>query len=289
MGRIQNAILQAGSAHTQGVNTPVVDLTFGGQMGFSPEYAEWVSNQAYIRRNLIPILIEAPKAYQYLPNPEVWVRTLRSLIELHPMSIEGLNATLEASYTTTPFGGSGQEQHDLSNVKESPSAPVFNYIEKYGRAISRFWRAHLTYLGMDPNSKVANIATLASARGLTDLLPDQTTFTVLFIEPDPLMKKVTQSWLVTNMSPRGTGDIIGSMDKTQDGQTTNLSIQMTGLHQYNAGVDAFAQRVLDGLSIIGANPNLRQAFVQDIAADVKAAQKGYAAGVQSLATNQIRV
>lgn len=289
MGRLQNAILQAGSAHSLGVNTPVIDLTFGGQMGFSPEYAEWVSNQAYIRRNLIPILIEAPKAYQYLPNPEVWVRTLRSLIELHPMSIEGLNATLEASYTDTPFGGGGQVQHDLSNVKEQPSAPVFNYIEKYGRAISRFWRAHLTYLGMDPNTKVPNIATLASARAMTDMLPDMTTFTVLFIEPDPLMKKVTQSWLVTNMNVRGTGDIIGSMDKTQDGQTTNLSIQMTGLHQYNAGVDAFAQRVLDGLSIVGANPNLRQAFVQDIAADVKAAQKGYAAGIQGLANNQVRV
>lgn len=289
MSRIQNAILQAGSAHSLGVQTPMIDLTFGGQQGFSPEYAEWVSNASYIRRNIIPILLEAPRGFNYLPNPDVWVRTLRSLIELHPLQIDGLNATLQADYTETPFGGGGQMQHDLSNVKETPSTPNFHYIEKYGRAISRFWRQYLLYLGMDINSKVPNIATLSTASGLTDFLPDVTTFTCLFIEPDPLMKKVTQSWLVTNMSPRGTGDIIGSMDKTQDGQTTQIEIQFTGIHQYNTGVDQFAQRILDGMSIIGANPNLRQAFIQDVAADVKAATKGYASGIQSLANNTVAV
>lgn len=289
MSRLQNAILQAGTAHGLGAQAPMVDLTFGGQMGFSPEYAEWVSNASYIRKNLIPILIEVPRAFDFLPNKEIWVRTLRSLIELHPQTIDGLNATLTAEYSNTPFGGSGQEQHDLTNVKETPSTPTFHYTEKYGRAIARFWRQYLLYLGMDHNSKFPNIATLSTAAGMTDMLPDMTTFTTLFIEPDPLMKKVVQSWLVTNMSPRSSGDIQASMDKTQDGQTTQVEIQFTGIHQYNAGVDQFAQRILDGMSIVGANPNLRQAFVQNISADVAAAQKGYASGIRDLAARTVAV
>lgn len=289
MTRVNEAIMAAGQAYAQGVNAPAVDLRFGGQNGYSTEHGEYVSSAAYVRKPLIPILIEAPKAMQYLPNPDKWVATLRALIELHPQSIDGLNATLTVDMSSNPFGGSGLIQQDILNVKETPSAPVFHYVEKYGRSISRFLRAYITYLGMDPTTKFANLATLASAAGATDLLPDQYACTVLFIEPDPLMRKVVQSWLVTNMFPMGTGDIVGSMDKTQDGATTNIEVPWSGIHQYGVGVDAFAQKVLSGMSIIGANPNLRQAFIQSIAPDIRSDMKGFASGVQSAANNIIAV
>lgn len=288
MSRVTNAILQPGSAHAIGVQAPMLDLTYGGQMGFSPEYAEWVSNQAYVRKNVIPILIEAPKIFQAMPNSDVLVRTLRSLIELHFLSVDGLNAGLTADFAENAFGGSGLMQHDLTNIKETPSTPNFHYIEKYGRGISRFIRMWMTYAGMDPYTKFAAINSLSTAAGITDLLADQTTATVLFIEPDPLGKKVVQSWLVANMFPKGNGDVTGSHDKTQDNQTQTVEIQFTGLHQYGAGVDVFAQRILDSISYSGANMSLRQAFIQDIAADVRAAPKSFAAGVQSLATNSLR-
>lgn len=287
--RVTNAIQQAGTAQLKGVQAPVLDLTYGGQMGFSPIYGEWVSNQAYIRKNVIPILVEAPKAFQLMPNGDKLVSILRSLIETHFLTVDGLNAGVTADFAQNQFGGSGLIQHDITNVKEEASVPVFHYIEKYGRPIQRFLRMWITWLGMDPYTKFPLINTLSSAQQMTDFLADWTTATVLFIEPDPLMRKVEQAWLITNMFPQGNGQVVGSHDKNQDGQSTTIDVTFTGIHQYNAGVDAFAQRVLDNISTIGANPYLMQSFVNDLTADVKAAPKSFAAGVQSTINNQVAV
>ena len=94
MARVRNAIL-GNKAYARGTNSEVLNLKFGGQFGWSPNLTEWVSNQAHVARNLIPILLEAPKFFNLMPNPNVWVETLRALVELHCTSIEGFDAGLE--------------------------------------------------------------------------------------------------------------------------------------------------------------------------------------------------
>ena len=138
MSRLTDAILQNTTGYAQGHNAPMVDLKYGGQMGFAPELAEWVSNAAYVRRNLICILLEAPKGFQYLPNPDYWISTLRALVELHPLSIDGLNAGLEVELAQNPVGGAGQQQEDVTDVKETQSSPTFRWAEKYNMPIALF-------------------------------------------------------------------------------------------------------------------------------------------------------
>jgi len=112
---------------------------------------------------------------------------------------------------------------------------------------------------------------------------------MLFIEPDVTHQKVVKSWLVTNMWPQGTGEIEGRRDLTAAGEPTTLNITFTGISQFGAGVDVFAQQILDSINITGANPSMRPAFVQSIAADVLAANVGYKVGVDTLANSAIRV
>lgn len=288
MSRIQNAILQAGSAFGSGVNAPMVDLQHGGQMGFAPDYTEYVNNQAYVKKNLICVLVEAPKGFQYLPNPDVWVGTLRSLVEMHAMSIEGLNAGLEVDVAENAVGGGGQMQEDFTDVKETRSQPVFRFTEKYGMPIARFMRGWITNLMMDPNTKVANIATLSGSKP-TDMLADMYSATMLFIEPDPLHGKVVKSWLGTNMFPKGTGEITGRRDLTSASETTSYDINFTGIFQFGLGVDAFAQKILDGMSLVGANPYNRAAFIDNISADVAAMKKSYGQGISDLASAAVKV
>lgn len=285
---MNRVLLPENSAYGIGSGARMIDLGYGGQMGWSPDPASWANNSAYVRKPVIPILIEAPKLFQFLPNSPDWVRALRSLIENQWLQVDGLNAGLTASFTDNAFGGSGLTQQDLVNIKETESKPKHTYLERHGRPIQKFLRNWMTYAGMDPATKFANVATLAAASQLTDLLPDQTTATVLYIEPDPLGRKVQQAWLVFNMFPESTGDVVGSADKTQDLQTTSIDVQFTGIHQYNAGVDAFAQLILNNISLVGANPYMRQAMIQEITADVRAAAGGFAAGVASLAANAVR-
>ena len=246
---------------TTGRLSPMLDLTYGGMMGWTPELSEWVSNQAYVRKNVVCILIEAPTGFQRLSNPQVWVQTLRSLVELHALSIDGLNAGLEVEFASNPVGGSGQVQEDFTDVKETLSNVTFKWSEKYGMPVATFFRGWITNLMMDPNTKIANMFTLDPTNGPTDQLSDVTSATMLFIEPDPTFTHVVKSWLITNMMPKSTGEITGRRDLTQAAEPVTYDIQFTGITQFGNGVDLFAQSILSTLAVTGANPLNRPAFV----------------------------
>lgn len=287
MGRITDALLQTDSSYAAGHQNPMLDLQYGGQMGYSPVLAEWVSNQQYVQHNLIPILVEAPRGFKLLPNGDSYVKTLRALVELHAISITGLNAGLTVETAETPVGGAGQRQQDPTDVKMEVSNLTMRFNEKYGMPVAAFFRSWINNLIMDENSKFANIATYGTAP--TDMLADMYAMTMLFVEPDPTGTKVVQSWLGTNIYPLGTGAITGRRDITVAQETRTEDINFTGIFQYGLGVDLFAQSILNGISMTGANPSRQQAFINAIDADVLAASRGYAQGVQNLGANAVPV
>lgn len=280
MPRFQDTLL-TGRAFSRGTQHPVLNATYGGQMGYAPAWAEWVSNAAYVQRNIIPILLEAPAFFQMLNDSNIWVSTLRAMVELHPLTIDGFNMGLEVDTGETPVGGAGEVQEEFVNVTRQRSNPVFTYNDKYGRPFQRFLEYWITYGMMDPASKVANIGTLQNYP--SDMLPDRYAMTCIFIEPDPTHRKVLKTWLCTNMFPKGTGDITGRRDIRSSLQIPELSISFTALTQVGAGVDLLGQKIMDYLNITNANPNLRSAFIQDIANDVKAVEQGYKARIDELA------
>ena len=288
MARLSDAILQNNQAYAAGRQNPMLDLTKGGQMGFAPDYTQWVSNQSYIRRNLFCLLVEPPRGFSYLQNGDKYTGVLKSLVELHALSIDGLQAGLEVETSETPVGGGGQVQQHFTNVTEARSNPVFRFDEKYGMPVASFFRSWITHLMMDPHSKVANIGTLSGNKP-TDMLADMYSATMIFIEPDPTHTKVVKSWLCTNMFPTGTGEIVGRRDLTAAGEQTTYDINFTALTQFGLGVDQFAQRLLSNINITGANPYLRPAFVNDIAADVRAAAIGYENQVEHLGSTSLRL
>lgn len=272
MTRLADAILTG--AYTSG-KTPMLDLRYGGQLGYAPNLVEWVSNQAYIRRNLVCLLIEAPKGFQYMPNPDFWVGALKSMVELHAKTIDGFNAGLEVEWAETDVSGGGEKQQDPTNVTRQRSEPVFTFVEKYGRPMQHFLQEWITNLIMDPDSKVPAIATIGNGVRPTDLLADMYGATMLFFEPDPSHTSVTKAWLTTNMYPKGTGEIVGKRDLQSAGEQSELSITFAGTSQTGQGVRAFAQSIMDRINVTNANPYLRPAFVQDISSDVAKADQGY--------------
>lgn len=288
MARVSEALLD-GKAFSKDHTQPMLDLSFGGQMGFSPDLTEWVSNQAYVRRHVFCLLLEAPKAFELLTdrNPELWVRNLRALVELHPRTIEGLNAGLTVETAETPVGGGGEMQEEVVDVKQARSQPVFTFDEKYGMPIQTFLRNWITYALMDPNSKVANIGTLQTAP--PDMLADQYAATMIFIEPDPTHRKVVKSWLCTNMFPKGTGDIIGSRDIGSAMNLQQLNIEFSAITQVGLGVNRFAQKLLEDINIVNANPYMRKAFIESIDSKVATHNKtGYEAHTEKLGTEALK-
>lgn len=280
MPRFQDTLIN-GRAYARGTTQATLNLTYGGQMGYAPAFSEWVNNAAYVQRNVIPILLEAPAFFQLLNDPQIWVSTLRAMVELHPLTIDGLDMGLEVETSSSPVGGAGEEQEEFTNVTRARSSITFAYMDKRGRPIQRMLEYWITWGMMDPASKVANIGTLSNYP--TDMLPDRYAMTCIFIEPDPTHRRVLKSWLCTNMFPKGTGPITGRRDLRSAMPMPELSISFTSLTQVGAGVDLLGQKIMDYLNITNANPNLRSAFIQDISEDVKAVGNGYKARIDELA------
>lgn len=106
MSRLADAILQGGYSRGK---SDMLDLSYGGQNGFAPNLTEWVSQTHYVRRNIHCILLEAPRGFQYLPEPAFWISALKNMVEVHARTITGLNAGLEVSYSEVAVSGGGEQ------------------------------------------------------------------------------------------------------------------------------------------------------------------------------------
>jgi hypothetical protein len=285
MSRITDAILANKAFGTESTQ-PMLDFTYGGQQGWAPNLTEWVSNQAYVRRNLICVLLEAPRFFSLLPDPQKWVSSLKSLMELHCKSIEGFNAGLTVEVDEHPVGGAGEMQQEVTDVKRARTEPSFTFVEKYGMPIQTFLHNWITYGLMDPDTKFAMSGTLSGQRP-DDLLADWYSMSCLFLEPDPQHRKVVKSWVTTNMFPKGTGEIIGKRDLTAASEVLNLTVEFTGISQFSLGTNKFAQQILETINLNNANPYLRPSFIQDISADVNAAADGYKKVVEDLGSSAV--
>lgn len=271
--RLTNALVTG--AYTRDIDGPTLDLTFGGQNGWTPNLAEYVNNAAYVSRPAVCLLIEAPKMFTTMPNSEKWLSSLKALFELHPKTFEGLAAGLEVEVDEHAVGGAGEMQSEVVNVTRARSQPKFSYTEKYGRPIQMFLDYWIRYGMMDPETKSALLGTMNSSE-VTDLLPDWYSATCLFFVPDPLHKRVDKAWLVTNMFPKGNGEIVGKRDLATGQEVLSLDIEFSGIAQYNNGVKVFAQQILDAININNADPFNKASFLDAISADVTAVtQTGY--------------
>ncbi len=272
MGRLTDALMTG--AYVRNVDRPVLDLKYGGQQGWSPNLAEWVSNQAYVTRPLICIVLEVPRIFTVMPDSAKWIASCKSLFETHAKSIDGFNAGLKVDFDSHTVGGAGEIQEEVINVTRETSTPKFTFVEKYGRPIQTFLEYWIRYGLMDPEAKFALISTLTNSQ-VTDLLADWFTATCLFIEPDPMHRNVSKAWLTTNMMPKGTGDITAKRDLSSSQELVTLDIEFTGLSQYGTGVNLFAQNILKNINITHADPNMRPSYADKISPDVEAAERGY--------------
>lgn len=271
MSRLKDALMSSGynanmtGAFTQNGIKPMVDLRNGGMHGWAatPNLAEYVSNQAYVSRPLVCILLEAPRMFKTMPDASVWLESLRCLFELHARSIEGLSMGLSVDFDEHAVGGAGEMQEEVVNVTRERSQPRFSFVEKYGRPIQTLLDYWIRYGMMDPETKFALLGSRASGdpqNAPKDLMADWYTATCLFFEPDPLHRTVDKAWLVTNMAPKSTGDITSKRDLTSGQEVLNLDIEFTGISQVGLGVNRFAQSILDRIATTNADPYMAEGF-----------------------------
>lgn len=286
MSRLTDAIL-AEKGYARGHNAPMVDLAYGAQLGYAPNLTEFHNNAAYVRRHTFLLMLEAPRFFRLMPDANKWVEAARQIFEQHPLTVEGFRAGLTVETDETPVGGGGEMQEEYTDVKRERTTLTTTYNDKYGSPMNTFLSAWIRYGMMDPDSKVAGIATLTGERP-TDMLPDWYSASLLAIEPDPTHSKVVRAWLLTNVFPKSDGGVEGGRDLRSAMNLSNMSVEWTSIAQYGLGVNAFAQQLFDKIQLAGAMPSLRPSAIQAIGADVDAVQPGYKHNVEDLGKTAIQ-
>lgn len=259
-------------------NEKMLNIDFGGQFGWSPRlgyvdadgknYSEWISNHKYISKNVIAVVLQTPRFFDYMPEPQKWVTTFKSLIELHSKSIEGLTSGLTVEYSEHAVGGAGEMQEEVTNVTRARSTITHTFEEKAGKPINRFLTDWIRYGLMDADTKHALIGTLTN---WNDELytPDFYTATVLYFEPDITARHVVEAWLCTNMAPKSNGEVVGKRDLSSAGEAKELAIEFTSITMYNEPVRRLAQGLLNDMTTIKLDPHQLPMFVSENTADAK--------------------
>lgn len=265
MSRIKEAILAKGVAYSG--HSPVLDLSNGGQNGYmaqigvvgkdSKHYDAWISNQAYVKRNIIPVVLSYPKFFDFLADKEKFISSYKALIELHPLTIDGLSSGLTVEVDEHAVGGAGEMQEEITNVTRTRSTLSFTFKEKAGKTITKFLDFVIRYGYMDPDAKKPLVTQFIDDMDKIGGMytPDYYTGTVIFIEPDALHKEVVDAWLCTNMFFKSNGERTGKRDIHTAGEAPELTIESSAITMNNEAVLNLATDILAKLTIINDVPD----------------------------------
>lgn len=271
-----------------GIQTQVSHLLEGGMFGYAKQWHAWVNNHQYTSRPLLTFLLEPPIGFKLLPNKEDHIGFLRAMVETNRHRWTGLQHKLVVNVENAQsFGGSGQKYEVFTNVTEETSNVTMSIWERPGLAVGRFLKYWINMLMMNPETKYAAISTVAGTEAY-DAMPDMYSMSMLFIEPDVVHRSVVQSWLGINMWPRDSGDNEAKHDKDNPSEVRELNIGFTGNFQYGPGVDYFAQKFLDSISLIGANEFHQAAALNGIDSMVANARTSYVSTIKNVARAQYR-
>lgn len=279
-------LLDAQNALVAG-RTRVLNLAEGGQNGAMMAPHQWVSSAGYLKQKVIAVLLSVPEAMRYMDNSDGNIAILKALIEVMPLSIDGLNSTLEWEFSETPVGNAGEMFETVTKGSRARSNPSFRWSEKYGSSIQRFWTEQGRMLLQDPDLGVPGIvaAPLYIKANSPPILPDQQAMTILFIEPDETLTNVTHAWLCTNMMPKAGGEITGKREIGASNEVPEVSIDFTAVTMTGRAVVEQAKAYLKTLNLANLRPTELKPFVTGVSADVSAAQSGFRNKIDESVTN----
>ena len=300
MSRLTNAILSKGAAWDD--KSAALDLSFGGQNGHThrigkvgpdgvTNYSEWISNQAHVQQNIIPVVLDYPRGLDLMPQADKWIAQYNALMTLHPLTITGLQSGLTAEFDEHAIGAAGEMQEELTKVSRARSSVSMTYKEKNGKAIQKYIDMIMRYLYSDPDVEkplitnipgaMAKIGTDTVTGGTSNIYTaDFYTGTNLYIEPDVTQHHVVDAWLTTNVMFKGNGDRTGERDTHGPRKTIDLSIELTGITMSNQSVRSLAATVLASLNATGTgvlnnNPDMLPLPKAAVDSKILSSNQGY--------------
>jgi len=195
--------------------------------------------------------------FDLLPNSEYWHAAAKALFEVHARVIEGLNASLTVETAERELGIEGAKQKEPVNVTREETNVSLTLDEKQNIPIEILIDTVIRYGMQDPDTKYPLITTLQGAEGIDVYTAEWYTWTVLFIEPDVLLRRPVHAWLVSNLFPTSLPEVIGKKDKKESKTMKEMTIEFGGiaLPPTNRNVMSLAATILDSLKLYTKTPD----------------------------------
>jgi len=285
--RFQDTIIQNRAYGTEAL-AKMVNPAYGGQHGAQPNYTTFISNKPYVRKPMIVKVLTYPKLFDKLPDSKYWRQTYKSILEEHALTISGVQFGITGETDEVAFGGGGEFQQVVTKTRRARSNVSIELNEKIGRPFAQFHNSWLRLLHMEPETNYAGIIGLLGGTEVPDLLPDQTTGSIICFEPNETFSQVQKAVLITNFFPLSDGTQEMNKDMTANGQMENHSIEYACLSQHGYGVLQYAQSLLSDINRSGLSPFYRQAFINEIDAGLEASDRGYTEAVEEASRELVR-
>lgn len=266
--RITTDLFPAGVFHPN-LKDPMVDVRRGGGFGYAVDYQALVNDTPHVSNNLICRVLASPRGFDLLDGDiaKSWHGGFKALFETHAVTVEGLNKTLNPSWSSVPWGGSGEEFEVPTGMTRSKSDVQFTFNEKMGLPITHMVEQYHRLFIMDEDTKHPMIA--MSGKPIVDGLADFYTWTMIFIEPDRYLQYVRRAWIVANMGIKTSPQNEGKRDKNSDQSTLSIDLQMSGISQVGYAVDAVARKILGEIRATQNDPRRDPAFMTDYSGAIK--------------------
>lgn len=266
-------------------HTGIVDLRQGGQQGLKRDADFWFHNSLYVKQPIITVMMAAPKGFRWLPDGDKIAAMLKSMVELHAISVTGLNQSYTNEYDEKVVGASNEVMQTHLRTGRERSTPTFSIPELDGKPVTRLLKYWNDYLLSDPESGVPAIAGVQAYidAGSPHLTPEDKAMTCMFIEPTHNRKNVNSVYMCANMMPDNIPDEISS-EKGAAGESPLMEIPFTSLTTVR-NLDDIAQAYLNSLNKGAYLPDALGRMANEIDPNVadEAAPGGYRTGVDSAA------
>ena len=282
MARIDNAVLDKAPGNVEETHK-MIDATYGGQDGYMQnlgkdgKFSEWINNTAYVKRNVIPFVLQVPKFFKYMDDAKKLEGLLISVLETRCEKIDGLTSTVTLETDEHIIGAAGEMQEEAVRSQRARSTLTTSLRELEGLPINALLDLWITYGIMDPDTQRPKVTSLSSYdKDKTDVYtPDQYTMSMLFIEPDFSHRNVVKAYALTNMMPKSAGEITAGRDLSAAGEMSLYDIEWTSITVSNLQTRIYAQTLLDELTILKTDPNTVPLFLDDRDTAVKTATRTF--------------
>lgn len=284
--RLVDAVIRKGYTHF--AKTNVLNLARGAMQGWFEKYGaigadgkhyeEWINNHAYVKKQIIPLLLSYPKFFDYMPNKEYWLIAFKSLLESQALKIDGLKSNLIITTEEHATGGDGNMQTEITNTTRERSEPVYTWQERANKTIARFIEAVVLWGYMDPETKSPRVRNFMDVEDYGYIFtPDYQAGAMMYIEPDIMFREVIDAWMCFNMLFKSAGNSrTGSRDLTQPAEMPTLEVELSAITISTTAVQEFGKKLLSEMSILNLIPDedLTLPF-GEIDPNVKAAPTGF--------------